>query len=178
MPSSRVSSHPRDQTQSPALQADSLPSEPRGACPAADPTIAPRGGHYCPHWTEALTWAQRGAVTFRGFRVTGGAGYRLRLMWSRASLSSTPGKASSEGLTSGLVVHHGHLQASQLGHQCCLAHATLPRHEDLVAGSVNGHRRGEHWSLKQPCGKVGARWGRGPTWGSFGANQPFSIQYP
>lgn len=48
------------------------------------------------------------------------------------------------------MMHHGHLQASQLGYQRCLAHATLPRHKDLVAGSVNGHRRGQHWSLEQP----------------------------
>lgn len=33
-------------------------------------------------------------------------------LWSRDSLLSTLGKASKEGLTDGLMVHHGYLQAS------------------------------------------------------------------
>ena len=54
MPSSRVSSHPRDQTQSPALQADSTIGAMGEARSTTDRTIAPRGWYYYPCWTEAL----------------------------------------------------------------------------------------------------------------------------
>lgn len=94
-------------------------------------------------------------ATFQGCRVNGGAGSNPRLC-APETVFSPP----KDGLTGGLMVCHGHLQASELGHQRRLAHTALPRHEDLVAGRVNGHSWGQHWSFKQPWGKKGAMWGQ------------------